>query len=204
MKIIDRSVVGIFVGKVTVVTVLSILLGAGAASAGKPVKPVKPPADSGRDVIFDAGVICDAHALTADADMAEACALWEKTNGGLVEGRSCEPIDPVDGTLNGIAGDAEYIDYRLRNCEKNEAALLRQVSSAVLSIDDLIARDKIQQAMSAADYLCAYADKYALLVGAGKLTVDASHSTDDPAVDLGADAKDLAGFIIGDPDYCYL
>jgi len=201
MKIVNRSIVGIFVGKITVVTVLSILLGAGAASAGKPVKP---PADSGRDVIYLAGVICDAP--TADANMEDACALWGNTNGGLVEGRGCEPVDPDDGTLNGIEGDAEYIDYSLRNCEKNEAALVRRVSSAVLSIDGLIARDKIQQAISAADYLCAYAEKYALLVGAGKLTVDSLHSMDDPAVDLGADAKDLADHIIGNPDdddYCY-
>jgi hypothetical protein len=59
--------------------------------------------------------------------------------------------------------------------------------------DKLLAREKLQQAATAANYLCGYADKYALLVGAGKL---------EATEDLGEDAKDLANAITGTGFYC--
>ena len=104
-----------------------------------------------------------------------SCDLRDDTNGEQIPGEVCTL------TFDGV--DNEVADYLLRNCVKNEEALLRQASSAVLSLDDYLARGKEKQKETAAGYLCSYADKADLLVGAGKLVL---------TVDLAEDARDIA------------
>jgi hypothetical protein len=165
------------------VSALTCALGSGVALAGKPSKP---PADSGRDVIADAAAIC----ATFPADLRDAaCAIVYQSNGGTIFGGRCDGGDGL------IPGDNGYVDYAGRNCEKNEAALVRKASSAVLSLDDLIERDKQDQAASAAGYLCTYEDDYNTLLAIGKLVAEAG-------VDLGADASDLADEIMDTVGYC--
>jgi hypothetical protein len=99
-----------------------------------------------------------------------------KTNGSQEIDSSCNsPFDNIDHHV---------LVYRLRNCDKNEEALLRNASSAVLAIDDWLTRGKIQQKQAAAGYACSYADKYDLLIGAGKLS--------DGGADLASDAQNIA------------
>jgi len=126
-----------------------------------------------RDVIADAGVICGLG--STDEDMQAACELRANTNGEQILGFGCnQTFDEAD---NDVA------DYLLRNCHKNEEALLRQASSAVLSLDDYLARRKEKQKETAAGYLCSYAVKADLLVGTGKLVL---------TIDLAEDARDIA------------
>jgi len=144
-----------------------------------------PPKDSGRDVIGEAQSLCEfpdvfvpASDLGGGSDQeifAFACGLLWKTNGAQVEGKAC-------------AGDASdthgYVTYTGRNCVKNEAAQERKAASVVLSMDDVIERNKAQQVLTAADYACSYASKAIALVAVGKL--------DQQDNDLIADAEDIA------------
>ncbi|MDH5698673.1 MAG: hypothetical protein OEZ41_01775 [Nitrospirota bacterium] len=134
-----------------------------------------------RDVIADAGVICGA-VITEDpaSPIQNACDLRDNTNGlQILEGVCTDSFDGIDN---------EVADYLLRNCDRNEEALLRQASSAVLSLDDALARGKEKQKETAAGYLCSYAVKADLLVGTGKLVF----TVKEPPVDLAEDARDIA------------
>ena len=127
-----------------------------------------------RDIIEDAGVICGA-ANSAGFSLQHACDLRDHTNGEqILEGVCTNSFDGIDN---------EVADYLLRNCDKNEEALLRQASSAVLSLDDYLVRGKEKQKETAAGYLCSYAVKADLLVGTGKLVL---------TIDLAEDARDIA------------
>ena len=128
-----------------------------------------------RDVITDAAGIC-AGTIT-DANLQAACVLVFKTNGGQdLTTTGCNAV--FDNVDNGV------VDYLLRNCDRNEEALLRNASSVVLSLDDWLTRGKIQEKQTAAGYACSYADKYDLLIGAGKLS--------DGGADLASDAQNIA------------
>lgn len=125
-----------------------------------------------RDVISDAGEVCDGS--PADQDLQDACDLLENTNGEqIMDGMACDEMFDEDDNM--------IVDYKLRNCDKNEEALLRKAASAVLSLDDFIA-GKAQQKQKAADYLCSYADKFMILESAGKL---------ESTMDLAADAENI-------------
>jgi len=163
---------------------LTCALGSGAALAAKPSNP---PADSGRDVIGDAQAICDQ--FPGD-ELGAACDIVFKSNGGTIaDGRTCEDGDGL------IEFDNGYVDYTGRNCDKNEAAVVRLASSAVLSIDDVVSRGKEQQRATAGGYLCSYEDKWNELLAIGKLIPGVD-------VDLGADASDLADDVTGMDGYC--
>ena len=82
----------------------------------------------------------------------------------------------------------DLLTYTGRNCVKNEDAQLRKASSVVLSMDDVIARNKAQQALTAADYACKYASKATALVAVGKL--------DQKDSDLIADAENIADALL--------
>ncbi len=146
---------------------LAIIFSATTANAGK--RAGDPPFGQ-RDVIANAAPIC---ALATEPDaLGLACDLFDNSNGTL------------DITSKGCDGDASgnaLVEYSLRNCEKNRDSLMRYAASAVLSIDDWIARGKESQLQSAAGYLCGYVDKYMLLQGAGKLS----------GADLAADAETI-------------
>ena len=139
-----------------------------------------PPRDSGRDVIGEAQGLCTfpgASDLGSGSDQEifdSACGLLWKSDGELIEAKGCT----ADASTNG------YISYTGRNCSKNEASQERKAASVVLSMDDVIARDKTQQVLTAADYACQYASKATALVAVGKL--------DQQDEDLIADAEDIA------------
>jgi len=184
--------------------VLSMLLGVGVASAGMPAEP---PGQGGRDVIPNAGAICGDTVVAGQStscmidlfpadELADACNLRCKTDGDLMI--TTPGCVMGDGELT----DQGFVDYLLRNCDKNERALLRKASSAVLALSAALS-GKERQAITAAGYLCEYADRYELLDMVDKLKVDVSHEFDSPPVDLGKDAKDLAGRITSDPTYCF-
>jgi hypothetical protein len=189
-----------------VVTGLACALGSGAALAGKPDKPTNPPADSGRDVIGQADYLC-----TGDVTgvIETACEIQFRANGGLLEGNGC---DGGDGLIawtdsNGLpVYDTGDIDYTGRNCDTNEAAMVKLASSAILSLDDLITREKEQQRATAAGYLCSFQDKWMALDGADKLIPgkekDEWNNPTDIDVDLGADASELADAVMGGSGYC--
>ena len=67
--------------------------------------------------------------------------------------------------------------------QRNEEGLRRNMSSVVLSLEDVIARGKDRQRETAAGYACSFSDKALALVGAGKL--------DQGTEDLAADAEDI-------------
>jgi len=165
------------------VTTLTCAAGSSAVFAGKPNNP---PADSGRDVIGDASAICSA---LPGGVLGTACAIAGNSNGGLIADGACAGGDGL------ISGDAGFVDYQGRNCDKNEAAVVRLASSAVLSLDDVITREKDQQRATAAGYLCSFEDKWNDLIGIWKLVPEAG-------VDLGADASDLADAVMGAIGYC--
>lgn len=155
-----------FVGGWPTVLGLSFVLGAAAAQAAGPRD------DTGRrDVIADAVPIC---ATSADANVQAACGLLHDTNGAqdTMTPGCMKSFDDIDHLI---------VDYALRNCDKNEEALLRNAASAVLSLDDF-ANGKPQSDATAAGYLCSYAEKFMLLQATGKLT-----STQD----LAADAEEI-------------
>jgi hypothetical protein len=155
-----------FVGGWPIVLGLSFVLGAAAAQAAGPRE------DTGkRDVIADAAPIC---AASGDANVQAACQLLDATNGAQ-DTTTAGCTKSFDGTDNGI------VDYLLRNCDKNEEALLRSAASAVLSLDDF-ANGKLQQDETAAGYLCRYADKFMLLQATGKLI--ATRNLADDALDI--------------------
>ena len=158
-----------FMNKAAIVAV-SIGLVSVSAHAG-------PPRDSGRDVIGEAQTLCGAYVPGSGSDseiFGLACAVLWKTNGAQVDGNKCD-----------AGGDTNYfVTYTDRNCVKNEAALERQASSVILSMDDVIARDKSQQVLSAANSACSYASKATDLEAVGKL--------DLMGHDLIADAESIA------------
>ena len=140
-----------------------------------------PPKDSGRNVIGEAQNLCkfsdDAFVPAPDLGkvkdediFAFACGLLWKTDGAQVEGKNCAK-DASDS--NG------YVTYTDRNCIKNEAAQERKASSVVLSMDDVIERNKAQQVLTAADYACMYASKAIALVAVGKLDMQDADLIDD-------------------------
>lgn len=165
------------------VSALTCALGSGVAMAG----PNNPPKDSGRNVIADAAAICGG---AADDWLVRACDIVSDSNGGLIDDGACD----ISGGAQ-IDGDNGQVDYQGRNCDKNEAALVRKASSAVLSLSDLIYKNKQQQAASAAGYLCTFEDGYNSLIGLWKLVPEAG-------VDLGADASDLADDVMDMVGYC--
>lgn len=143
---------------------LAVALAAASVSAAK------------RDVIAEAAAICAPG--SSNANLQAACDLVDNTNGGQV-------IDPATGCVFDLGnGDNGLVDYRLRNCDQNELALLRKSASAVLSLNDFVNKGKTDQAKTAAGYLCTYASGYMTLEGAGKLVTA-------PGVDLAADAQDI-------------
>lgn len=102
-----------------------------------------------RNVIFDAEEICaeidaETHA-NPDQTIVDACALLLATGETTITGR---------------------------NDVKNQVALLRNISSAILALDDWLVRGKEQQVETAIGYLCSYADKVERLAAAGKLDAD--------------------------------
>jgi hypothetical protein len=117
-------------------------------------KPDSPPADAGRDVILEAGLICEP---LPTGYLGDACDIRTETY--LLE----------------ISGN---------QAERNEDALVKQASSAVLSLDDVFSREKGEQTETAAGYLCSYADKIAELQARNKLGDDR---------ELATSASDLAG-----------
>ena len=134
---------------------LAIVLGTTTANAGK--RNGEPPFGQ-RDVIVDAAPIC---VLATEPDaLGLACELLANSDGPLVKSKGCTTT----------AGTSAVVSYSLRNCEKNRESMRRYAASAVLSLDDWMARGKESQLQSAAGYLCGYADKYMLLKGAGKLS----------------------------------
>jgi len=155
-----KKLTKLIIGSAGILT-LSFALGTAPANAAQ------------RDVIENAEAICLKGSM--DEDMQAACKLQFDTNGEQIPGEVCTLT--FDGDDNGVA------DYLLRNCHKNEEALLRQASSAVLSLDDYLVRGKEKQKETAAGYLCSYADKADLLVGADKLVL---------TIDLAEDARDIA------------
>ena len=159
------------------IMVVTIALGLTAATAFAD-PPKNPPKDSGRPVIRDAARICSA---LPGGNLGAACALASNSNGKLIDDGVCD-----SASVGGIFGDSKFVEYQLRNCDKNEAAQVKAASSAVLSIDDVVTRGKDTQRETAAGYLCGYADKYDQLGAAGKLFAI------DYSVDLGEDARDLA------------
>ena len=151
-----------FICKATIVAV-SIGLAAVSAHAG-------PPRDSGRNVIGEAQILCAFPLVVPLAsDVGEgsdkeifalACAVLWKTNGEQIgDHKACE----AGGDTN------DFVTYTGRNCVKNEAALERKAASVVLSMDDVIARNKSQKALTAADYACEYASKATFLDAVHKL-----------------------------------
>ena len=141
MKIINiknQNGFGVFAGRVTIAILLSILFFAVPANAAK------------RDVIADANLICEG---TIPDSLEDACDLLYDTNGGQdLATRGCDSdFDSIDyGT----------VIYLLRNCDRNEEALLRKAAGAVLSLRDFYRRGKTQQAETAGRYLCSYASKF--------------------------------------------
>ena len=156
-----------FIG--TFVLAIGLVLGMGPADAGP-----RAGATGKRDVIGDAEAICGG---SPAGSLQDACDLLAATNGEqdlFSEGCNSE----FDLTDNGV------VTYSLRNCDKNEEALLRLAASAVLSIEDFLEGGKDQQLETAADYLCKYSAKATALDGVGKF--------DDGAEDLAADAEIIA------------
>ena len=181
--------------KTIMVVTIALGLSAVTAYAGPPNTP---PKDSGRDVIGDASKLCkfenvvlsEVYAPAADLGIGSdpeifdlACGILWKSDGALIEAIGCEPVtdDPDNG----------FVKYTLRNCHKNEAALQRQAASVVLSMDDVIARYKSQQALTAAEYACGYAGKAYDLEGVGKFD-------DGDYEDLAVDAESIA-YALGYP-----
>jgi len=187
--------------RTVMVTMLACALGSGAALAGKNNKPDDPPADSGRDVIGDADAICEAGPTGA---IDTACEIQFRSNGELIAGNRCEGGDGLISWYDPVSMmdvfDNGDVDYTGRNCDTNEAAMVRLASSVVLSLDDVFTRNKDLQRATAAGYLCSYEDKWLALIGAGKLIPGTE--ADGTDVDLGADASDLADDVMGMPGYC--
>ena len=151
----------------TALVAVSIGLAAVSAHAG-------PPRDSGRPVIYEAQTSCgfgstytESMGLGTKTDQeirAFACDLLYKTDGDLdidnQAGCKADGDNPTDG--NG------YVTYSLRNCAKNEAGLERKAASVVLSMNDVIDRNKDQKE-TAAYYACFYASNSEALDLVGKL-----------------------------------
>ena len=95
-----------------------------------------------RNVIAEASAICVAVSPDAEPTLVDACSLLEKTRGVTITGN---------------------------NAERNKDALLRKISSAILSLDDVFVRGKAEQIETAIGYLLDYADKAGQLNAAGKL-----------------------------------
>jgi len=118
------------------------------------------------------------HEVNTDPDLGNllnVCQLVADTNGEQITPGACK--NDLDN------GDNDIVDYLLRNCDRNETALLRKASSAVLSLSDYLIKSKEKQQATAGAYLCSYAGKYAELEGAGKLSSES---------DLGMDAEGIA------------
>ena len=181
-----------FMGKAIVVLAVSIGLGAVPAHAtprdGEKGK---------RDVIVDAKQICELPPPdlflsrpvfsnnTNDADVqAFACLVLWKTDGMLEVDRM-----PCADKLGRGTSDNGVVIYSRRNCDKNEEALLRKMSSVVLSLNDVM-RGKDHQRETAANYACSYATKVSALiaVGVGKLR----YAVPEVGEDLVADAEAIA------------
>jgi len=128
-------------------------------------QPDNPPADAGRNVIADAEGICGADPAPTDFLLAEACSIFAATDNLVITGPKAD---------------------------RNKAALQRNAASAVLSLDDVVTREKVEQKATAASYLCSYADKIGQLIAAGNI-VDPSEGNLELATDLAARATTLAG-----------
>ena len=105
-----------------------------------------------RDVIAEASAICVAvsnnvypdaeNPIIPDPTLVDACSLLEKTFGVTITGKKAA---------------------------RNKVALLRKISSAILSLDDVFVRGKEEQIETAIRYLLDFADKAGQLNAAGKL-----------------------------------
>jgi len=177
-----------FISKATIVLAVSICLGAVSAHAAKPINS---PKDSGRNIIMDAQVLCDAGL----GELKGVCDLRWESNGERFDDEVCafEAYTDLSELSTFLNGNAGVIEYYLRNCDKNEASLVKAASSAVLSLYDYVAKGKETQKFSAANYLCTYATKYDQLVGTSKLFATS---------DLGTEAWNLAELISGVDFYC--
>ena len=166
-----------FMSKTAIVAV-SIGLAAASAHAG-------PPRDSGRDVIGEAEAFCEGFvADLTDADqaiLADACQLLSDTDGKQVAStgkNACKPGD--DLADNGV------VNYQNRNCEKNEDAQLKKAGSIVLSMRDVVYKDKFAQRFTAAETACMYASKATDLLAVEKLAYRVNDA------DLVGDAEGIA------------
>jgi hypothetical protein len=172
-----------FMSKTAIVAV-SIGLAAVSAHAAKPSDP---PKDSGRLVIAEATEICVVHHSTLGP------ALGDYPTDGEIRGAACDLLFKTDGTRGGDRCAADsigngYVEYALRNCDKNEAAQQRKAASVVLSMDDVVVRGKDQK-MTAAMYACDYASKADFLEDVSKLTY---LEKDGVFADLAGDADSIA------------
>lgn len=181
---------------------ISISLGAGLANAAPGNKPNNPPEDSGRDVIGNASTLCafdaapdpgyapaDLPDYATDAEVsAFACGVLWKTDGNQVMDRGC-PED-TGGTIDAADG-FPYVEYTGRNCDTNRLALMKQMGSVILSLDDVIVRGKEQQRDAAITSACIYAAKVYDLLAAGKLNENPGAADGGLDEDLAADAEDI-------------
>ncbi len=99
-----------------------------------------------RDVIADAKPICDNITDESDERLKAACTLRARTFSVPLEKNQYDETGVVDYSAN-------------RKPAQQETAMARQASSAVLSIDDVVTRDKAEQNELAVFYLCTYDQK---------------------------------------------
>jgi hypothetical protein len=117
-----------------------------------------------RDVVGDATFICVSDPQPENENLRDACDLLADTQDGNVA----------------------TFDGKPRDGAQNRKAQSRKAASVVLSLDDVYARGKVPgQVQTAMDDACAYADKSADLLVAGKVKY-----YKDPG--LGKDAEALA------------
>ena len=196
------------IGKAAMAMAIAISLSAVSAHAARGQ-------NNQRDVIGDALSSCwfleyyqPPALLPDDATNPEikdfACGVLWKTEGDQIKGRGCPAYDAVYDAADGYP----YLEYSGRNCDRNQEALQRKISSTIISLDDLIVRLKSNQRATAASYACDYASKVHELVGADKLdqnpgadvegsAADAEDQAAD-AEDLAADAEDIAFALVGE------
>jgi len=164
----------------TAIVAVSISLAAVSAYAG-------PPRDSGRDVIGEAASIC--LSLTVDSTdhdqliLGAACQLFSDTDGFQEESSGKNACKPGDESI-----DNKVVVYKLRNCEKNEGAQLKKAGSIVLSMSDVIYKNKFAETSTAAETACLYASKATDLFAVGKL----AYQTTAADADLVGDAEGIA------------
>jgi hypothetical protein len=175
---------------ITATCVLALALSAVPANAGP-----RGGAMGKRDIITDTYDICNS---PFEQLLIDACDILDDTAGTQDTinsyGVNCfEEFDAFDDIME----DTGTLIYVGRNCDKNEEALLRKISSAILSIEDFLA-SKSQQAQTAVDYLCVYVSKIRELAGVSKVIEDVPDGYDslaDRAVELSNDIDDVSDVV---------